>query len=193
MIEEPPTEKSQKKEAIAAVICLTDVKPIQCKDITRISEATADLLPNYTDLRFPYKGSSMLCSICGKPLAGDTKEEEPTKEEESQDKKGKTPKRKPRPWEIHVENLHHENENDHKTCPATQWQDNPNAHLMRLILAAHQITWIQAWKEKASRPEGTEEKREEVLLSLEEQGTLPKLVASINSMGEQSTEEQTLL
>lgn len=166
-------------EYIPTVICLTDQSPVQCKDIVRGSEATADLLPNYEDFRFPYKGSSMLCPTCGKPLAGKTREEEPAPEKDDDDKK-KKPAKKPKPWEIHVENLRHEKESDAQECPRQKWKDNPNAKLMALVESAHQITWIRAWKEKASRPEGVIAGKDDMLETLEQDGTLPKLVHQIS-------------
>jgi len=165
-------------EFIPAVICLTDNKPVQCKDIVRSSETTADLLPNYTDLRFPYKPSSMLCACCGTPLAGTPKEDESSLEPNlgsTEEGKGKKPKKKPKPWEIHVDTISHEKKEDQENCILTNLLKRPNGKIMALVTSAHQITWIRAWKEKASRPEGTIT-RTDILENLEKDGTLPKLV-----------------
>lgn len=175
-------------EFIPAVICLTDNKPVQCKDIVRSSETTADLLPNYTDLRFPYKGSSMLCPCCGKPLAGIPKEDDTPKETSEEETKGKKAKRKPKPWEIHVDDVGHEKEEDQENCPLTGLLKKPNGKLMALVASAHQITWIRAWKEKASRPDG-KTTRDEILENLEKDGTLPKLVTE----GQQEHEDDSNL
>lgn len=174
------------EEFIPAVILLTDNKPMQCKDIVWEGEATADYIPNYTDLRFPYKQSSLLCPSCGGTLTGtpkEIKEEEPEEDDKSRKPKAK---RKPKPWEIYIENVRHEKSKEKAECPLSEILKNPHGKVMALIEACHQITWIRATQERASR---TEDSRGTLAISsaLLEKGNIPKLITSQNEEFEEET------
>lgn len=166
------------EEFIPAVILLTD-KPIQCKDIVWAGETTADYIPNYTDLRFPYKQSSFLCPCCGGTLTGTPKEiKEETPEEDEKTRKPKV-KPKPKPWDLYVENIRHEKSKNKEECHLAQLLAKPNGRIMALIEACHQITWIRAAQERASR---TEDSRgtQAISSALLEKGNMPKLITSQN-------------
>lgn len=193
MTEEPDIKKSPQEEFIPAVILLTDNKPVQCKNIVWAGEATADYMPNYTDLRFPYKKSSLLCPNCGQTLTGTPREikmEEPDDEDDFKKNKGK-PKRKPKPWEIYIDDVRHEKEEHATSCPTQNLLQKPNGKIMALVEACQQITWIRAWRERSSRPEDSRNNHE-ISKALLESGNIPKLIASLPEEFEEAPKKEEL-
>lgn len=109
------------QRAYSALI-LTDSSSPEIKGCIWGGQATADLLANTEDLRYSFKRSSMACPFCGGILDG---------EQETLDEKKK-------PWEVSVENLHHEEANP--ACPAEQWRKTQRGAVIEKLLTCHAIT-----------------------------------------------------
>jgi len=189
------------KITLPAAVVLTETRPPQAKDIYWASQCTMDMLPNYDDLRFPFKHSSLLCPLCGKELTGEPVETEKTVDPEEEAKKPKWKQRKdkqkkPKPWNIKVKNLVHEKAEDEKACPINKILAYPKGKHMLLTLILHQMTYLKrrnlgtttkAKPEENSQfdPHNTPEE-----LLLHNDPTLPKLSTSQNKE-DQPTQEST--
>lgn len=104
-----------------------------------------DLLPNRTDLDYPYKESSMLCPFCAQTLDGEIDENSVL------DSKGN----KKQTWDIPLKTIFHEKREDDQKCPATKDSENPNKAKQMLQLAcAHIVCQLNASEDALPGEEG---------------------------------------
>jgi hypothetical protein len=168
-------EPNTKPPEVLGAISLEEGKDAQIKEILWAAGVTADLLPNTTDLRFPYKASSLICPFCGSPLTGTPIEpEQPEPEASNKDDKFRK-KRKPKPWEIRVEDLRHEKEGE-SPCPLSTYQNKPGFRLAVLLALCHQKTWMATQSGGLNQPDQFTPKSEEPDESITGDGRLPKLI-----------------
>jgi uracil-DNA glycosylase family 4 len=110
--------------SLVGATLLTDSKPREIKGSVWAKQATADMLANTEDLKYPFKTSSLVCPFCSETVTG-------TETEGARSSKKK-------PWEITLEELHHTTEN--KNCPIESFRRGPYGTIIEKILLCHHMT-----------------------------------------------------
>lgn len=142
----------ENNKPLLGAVLLTDTTPKEIKSTLWSKQVTLDMLANTNDFRHGFKTSSLACPFCKKALSGTPTEDSLTS--------------KKKRWEISIENLVHEEEN--QKCPLNDIRKKEFGDLIEKIIICHAIT--QAASSGVSKDQLSQE-----VNPLHEDPSIPKL------------------